>query len=140
VEQADLRRDDRVLDLGCGVGRLAFPLARYLSDRGSYEGLDVARASMEWCTAHICASHPNFRFTTADVTTQDNVRGEDPARYRFPYEDGSFDLVYAGSLFSHLLPTAAVNYLAETARVLRSGEGLSLPSSSSIGRRSVCSR
>jgi SAM-dependent methyltransferase len=42
-------------------------------------------------------------------------------RFRFPYEDGSFDLAIATSLFTHLLAPAAEHYVAESARVLAPG-------------------
>jgi hypothetical protein len=35
-----LKPTDRVLDLGCGIGRMAVPLTRYLTT-GSYEGIDI---------------------------------------------------------------------------------------------------
>ena len=34
-ELADLRPDERVLDVGCGVGRMAVPLAGYLRPAGT---------------------------------------------------------------------------------------------------------
>jgi SAM-dependent methyltransferase len=121
IELSDLKPTDRILDIGCGVGRMAFPLTRYLNERGHYDGLDIAKLSIDWCTENVTSRFANFCFTWADVTTQDDKRTHDPAQYRFPYDDESFDLVYAGSLFSHLQPAAAENYLAETARVLRTG-------------------
>lgn len=35
--------------------------------------------------------------------------------------DGSFDVVYAASVFTHLVPLVAANYLKESRRVLRKG-------------------
>jgi SAM-dependent methyltransferase len=39
----------------------------------------------------------------------------------FPYTDGEFDVVYAASVFTHLLPPAVLNYFKESRRVLREG-------------------
>src|SRR5687768_5417535 len=36
-----LRPEETVLDVGCGVGRMAVPLAGYLSPPGRYEGFDI---------------------------------------------------------------------------------------------------
>jgi SAM-dependent methyltransferase len=121
-EFCGLAPDHAVLDIGCGVGRLAVPLTRTLDARGRYEGFDVASYMIEWCGRHISSAHPNFRFTHADVRTStvDN-EGIDAADYVFPYADSSFDLAYAGSLFTHLTPDAAANYLRQIARVLRPG-------------------
>jgi SAM-dependent methyltransferase len=40
---------------------------------------------------------------------------------RFPYEDQSFDLAIATSVFTHLLDRAVAHYLQEAARVLAPG-------------------
>jgi hypothetical protein len=40
VEVGGLERSDRVLDIGCGTGRMAAPLVGWLD--GSYEGFDVS--------------------------------------------------------------------------------------------------
>src|SRR5688572_26220823 len=40
VEIAGLQPSHRVLDIACGVGRVAMPLATYLDDAGGYEGFD----------------------------------------------------------------------------------------------------
>src|SRR5437016_675518 len=39
---ADLRADDRVLDIGCGIGRMARVLVPVLAPPGSYDGFDIA--------------------------------------------------------------------------------------------------
>jgi SAM-dependent methyltransferase len=122
VEIAGLRRDERVLDVGCGIGRMARPLARHLSPHGSYDGFDVNRDGVAWC-ARRYRRHPNFRFQVADLFNRRyNPEGSLPAReYRFPYDDGSFDLVICTSVLTHLLEGDADHYLAEIARVLAPG-------------------
>ena len=40
---AQLSPDHRVLDIGCGTGRMAIPLTSFLSKKGSYEGFDIVR-------------------------------------------------------------------------------------------------
>ena len=46
---AGLAPDARMLDLGCGVGRIALPLTQYLSAAGTYDGIDVMPSSIRWC-------------------------------------------------------------------------------------------
>lgn len=123
TELAGLTPDQNVLDIGCGVGRLAMPLTKYLSNIGSYDGFDNARNVVVWCRRNISSRRSNFRFHLADVvsSTVPDANGIDAAEFKFPFSDASFDLAYAGSLFTHLLPNAAENYLAETARTLRPG-------------------
>lgn len=123
AELCGLTPEHKVLDIGCGVGRLAVPLTRTLGPKGGYEGFDVAPYMIDWCTRNITASHPNFRFTHANVktSTASHDKGVDAAEYVFPYQDATFDLAYAGSLFTHLTPAAATNYLRQIARVLKPG-------------------
>ena len=66
VDLCGLRPDERVLDVGSGVGRIALPLAGYL-ESGTYEGFDVIAASVRWCQENITPRHPNFVFQHADV-------------------------------------------------------------------------
>lgn len=118
---AGLEPHQRVLDVGCGIGRIARPLARYLDpQRGSYAGFDVNAQGIGWCRRRYGREHPNFGFRVADVYNRRyHPGGAFPAgEYRFPYEDGGFDLVIATSVFTHLLEDEADHYLAESARVL----------------------
>jgi SAM-dependent methyltransferase len=113
---------DRVLDIGCGIGRMALPLTRYL-DGGSYAGFDVGREMIRWCRRNITRRHPDFEFTWAPVhNSKYNPFGDRPGtEYRFPYEDSSFDFAFATSLFTHLKREETRHYLRETARVLKPG-------------------
>lgn len=123
VELGGLTPDQRVLDVGCGIGRMAVPLTRYLSARGSYDGFDIVPAGIAWCQSRITARFPNFRFQLADIHNSTyNPGGRSQAEaYRFPYDDGGFDLVVLTSVFTHLLPHELRRYLTECARVLRPG-------------------
>ena len=120
LQRNGLRAGDRVLDIGCGVGRVAIPLTRFLT--GSYEGFDIVRRWVRWCSRHITKRHPNFRFTHANIyNSHYNRRGVAASTFRFPYDDASFDFAFATSVFTHLDLDAARHYLAEAHRVLRPG-------------------
>lgn len=118
---AGLQREDAVLELGCGHGRTARGLLSYLRSPGRYVGVDVSKFRIDDASARITARWGNFQFVHADVRSADQnpQGGSDAASYRFPFDDGSFDVVYAASLFTHLLPDEAQNYLAEARRVLK---------------------
>ena len=86
LHRAHLQPNERVLDLGSGNGQKARVLATYLDSRGSYEGLDIVRAGIEWC--QLAYPHlPNFRFILADDlhSTHYNPKGRVRAEnYRLP--------------------------------------------------------
>jgi SAM-dependent methyltransferase len=120
----DLKPDSQVLDLGCHHGRLALGLLGYLRPpKGRYVGLDVQPRAIAWATEAMTSRYPLFTFVRADVHNQHyNRHGTVAAEeYRLPFDDASFDVVFAASLFTHLLPGAAANYLRECGRVLRVG-------------------
>jgi SAM-dependent methyltransferase len=123
VTLAGLRPDDRVLDVGCGAGRIAVPLTGYLSAAGRYEGFDAWAPGVRWCERNVTPRFPNFRFHRADLYNEFYTpRGKHRAsEYRFPYDDASFDVVLLTSVFTHLLPDDMENYLSEVARVLKPG-------------------
>jgi SAM-dependent methyltransferase len=122
VALAGLQPDHAVLDVGCGIGRMARPLADFLSSDGSYDGFDVNRDGIGWCRRRY-ARHRNFRFRVADLYNRRyNPGGAHAAsEYRFPYDDARFDLVVLTSVLTHLLEDEATHYVSEVARVLKPG-------------------
>lgn len=118
-----LQPDDRILDAGCGLGRVAWPLSRELDESGTYDGLDAVLVYLEWCNHGLGLDPARFRFHYLDVYSSFyNPNGSvRPEAVRFPFDDGAFSLVIATSLFTHLSAPAAANYLRETARVLAPG-------------------
>jgi SAM-dependent methyltransferase len=122
-ELGALRPDATVLDLGCGSGRIAAALSGYLSAEGRYEGLDVAAEPVAWCARTITPKFPKFRFLAWDVASpRYNPEGRvQPAEAVLPYPTGTFDLAFAGSVYTHLDLAGIARSLVEVARVLRPG-------------------
>jgi SAM-dependent methyltransferase len=122
VELAGLRPHERVLDVGCGTGRMAISLTRYLTT-GSYDGIDIVPKSITWCRMAFSRRYSNFRFHFADIYNKAyNAKGQVRAsEYRMPFETSSFDFVFLTSVFTHMLPGDLDNYLSEVARVLKPG-------------------
>src|SRR5262245_51373922 len=89
-----LTPNTRLLEIGCGVGRLAFELAPILTPHGSYAGFDISPEAIDWLVANYASRLPNYRFDLVDVTNR-RYRpdaGSDPAAARFPYADEDFDM------------------------------------------------
>lgn len=117
-----LRPNERVLDVGCGVGRIAIPLTKFLNSEARYEGFDVVPGGIDWCQKNITSRYPNFRFQLADIYNKHyHPSGKRASKYRFPYDDSSFDFICLASVFTHLLPPDMTNYFREISRVLTFG-------------------
>ena len=88
----------RVLDFGCGPGRVARIVAPLVE---SFTGVDVDEEAIAWCREHLPGTYLA-------------ISGEPP----LPVPDHSFDFVYAISVFTHLDEDKQDRWLAELARVL----------------------
>jgi ubiquinone/menaquinone biosynthesis C-methylase UbiE len=122
VELGGLSPSHRVLDVGCGIGRMARPLTKYLAS-GSYEGIDIVPEGIDWSRRVISERYPNFRFQLADVRNlMYNPQGRfEAAEYQFPFGDGEFDFTCLTSVFTHMRKREMERYLFEIARTLRPG-------------------
>lgn len=119
----EIKPTDKILDVGCGVGRIAIPLTNYLQNGGTYDGFDISPDGIKWCQDYITPKYPNFKFQVSDIyNSRYNPTGKVTASaYNFPYDSGTFDLICLTSVFTHLIAADLENYLSEIARVLKSG-------------------
>lgn len=120
IKHAGLQPNHRVLDFGCGIGRLASPLVKYLTEEGSYVGLEVNAKAVEWCAENISAVASNFAFHHIDVfndwyNPDATARTED---YILPFEEQSFQTSVLSSVFTHLSEEESENYLLQIGRVM----------------------
>ncbi len=105
----DVRAADGILDFGCGVGRMI----RWLAEEAEAQpvwGVDIEVPAIRWAQQHLS---PPFNFSTC--TTLPHL----------PFEDRTFGLVYAGSVFSHIEDLADA-WLLELRRITRPGGHLYL--------------
>lgn len=123
LDFAGLAPSHDVLDPGCGLGRMAHPLTRFLAPEARYAGFDVSAEAIDWAEKHIAPLHPGFHFTRVDLRNRlYNPKGTlEAAEFAFPYPDAGFDVALLASVFTHLLPPVLRHYLAELHRTLRPG-------------------
>lgn len=116
--------ESSVLDIGSGIGRMAVPFTKFLSEKGRYEGFDIVKKGVDWCNNNISKRYPNFNFKLIPLKNDlynlstDKVASE----LKFPYENESFDFVFLTSVFTHMMPADLENYVQEIQRVLQSGK------------------
>ena len=113
--------NQRVLDIGCGPGRMAIPLTTYLSNQGSYEGVDTWSEAVEWCQENITPRFGNFGFRS--IENLGPVSGSTDASIAsvtFPFEDGSFEFAILVAI-SQLDERTFRSYMSEAGRLLGPG-------------------
>lgn len=92
----------RILDWGCGCGRLARYTARL--PNVALTGCDIDADNVAWCAEHLLG-----RFASTTLTPP------------LPFVDASFDLVYGVSVFTHLREPLQNAWLDELRRVTAPG-------------------
>lgn len=104
LKHLGLQPEHRLIDVGCGSGRLASQLANYLS--GEYVGIDVVPDLFQYAQNR-CA-RDDWRFYAAPGTT-------------IPEPDQSADFIVFFSVFTHLQFEETYRYLKDAKRVLKPG-------------------
>jgi len=122
TELAGLKPDEKVLEIGYSIGRMAVPLAKYMTQNGSYEGIGVVSKDVYWCKKNL-SNCSNFNFRSADINHPSHNPGgkHSASEYKLPFEDNSFNFAFLISAFTHMLPEEMENLLGEVARVLKKG-------------------
>ena len=92
-----------ILDFGCGCGRV---IRHFHSlKRARMYGTDYNPRLVDWCRSNL-------------LFAEFGVNGLSPPLI---YGDGSFDLIYAFSVFTHLSEELQLSWIAELSRVLKPG-------------------
>ncbi len=110
-----------VVDIGCGIGRMAVAMSKRLREI-RYVGFDVVNYGILWCRKRFSAL-PGYRFVHANIfNTFYNPRGSEAgSSYRFPVSDSAADFVCATSVFTHMPASEVTHYLRETSRCMKRG-------------------
>lgn len=122
AETASLSPSSTLLDIGCGVGRLAIGICEELGGIERYLGVDVRRPVIAWAHRHLTSFDQRLHFQHLNVPNERyNPSGQDhPDRDILPIADDMADVVYSYSVFSHMRADDVERYLHEICRVLSS--------------------
>ena len=121
AQEAGMRADARILDIGCGAARFLTGLLATYGSVKEYLGLDVRKTPIDWGReAFNNPAFGNIRFKQIDAFNARYYASGEPvtASSRLPIEDNSFDFVMLYSVFTHMTVDDTRTYLSEIARVL----------------------
>jgi SAM-dependent methyltransferase len=120
IESLGCTQESRVLDIGCGQGRLPIGILRVIGGL-DYLGIDVDRKSIDWCKRHIERNYPSFKFKHLNLYNErysrDGVKIDES--FSFNVVGRSVDIIYLYSVFSHMIERDMRIYLGEFSRILK---------------------
>src|SRR5262249_22818485 len=95
VNAGEITNQTRIVDVGCGVGRLAIGLILD-GHQPKYLGIDSHDRFIWWCKRYIQREHPSFRFQHLNVENERYNRGGEPITETFclPVSNGYADVVH----------------------------------------------
>lgn len=100
-----LLQNKKVLDWGCGPGRVIRHMPAVFGHNCEFYGTDYNKDSIEWCRKNL----PGIVFNHNSLEA------------KLPYGDNYFDCVYGISIFTHLSEAMHLAWAKELLRVLKPG-------------------
>jgi ubiquinone/menaquinone biosynthesis C-methylase UbiE len=107
---AGITAQDRVLDLGCGIGNILIALAEQIDFTHPATGVDISPELIRIGEREI-----------AGAGLPDRIELRVAPATRLPFEDGTFDVVLTSHVLKHLDDDTLLASFREVARVLRPG-------------------
>jgi len=135
VENLPLRRNDVVLDFGCGIGRTSVYLAEFLNEGGQVIGSDIVPGQIQFCREQFansfqnatfyCVQSRNIQYETLINATTDATPTIDEETFFLKHRE-VFDVIVALSVFTHFDPSMAAHFFENLRDVTKRGGHLFL--------------
>jgi len=110
LKAASITAQDKVLDLGCGIGNILIALAERTDFSRPPVGVDVSPELIRIGEREL-----------ARAGLRDRIRLQVAPATRLPFDDGSFDVVLTSHVLKHLDDETLLTSFREVVRVLRPG-------------------
>jgi len=130
----NLKGDEKVLDVGCGLGKATIGVAKLLN-KGKVIGIDI------WDRMDIINASPERAYENAEIeAVSDKVEFRTGDAFSIPFHDNSFDVVVAASLLDSFgSDSKRLKFLSEALRVLKpDGKFLSMEPLRNLGMVIAC--
>ncbi len=95
--------DKRILDWGCGPGRIIRHMPEVINTNCEFFATDYNEKSIDWCSKNI----EGIAFNKNELKAS------------LPYETSSMDIIYGNSIFTHLSEQMHYDWFEELHRVLK---------------------
>lgn len=112
LQDCGLEPNHTLLDLGCGIGRLACVVVPWLEAAGAYIGTDVSPTMLARAERRLAETVAQPACSVRLLKQEGNA---------FPLEPGSVDMVCAFSVFTHIEHEDAYALLQDARRIIRPG-------------------
>lgn len=96
-------KDKKILDWGCGPGRVIRHLPPVIGNSCEYYGTDYNKQTIDWCSKNL--TKINFNWNSLEA--------------KLPYADNFFDVIYGISIFTHLSEQLHYDWYNELHRILK---------------------
>ncbi len=96
-------KNKKILDWGCGPGRIIRHLPHVIGNGCEYFGTDYNKKSIDWCSKNLADIHFNKNSLNAQL----------------PYNDNFVDVIYGISIFTHLSEKLHYDWYNELYRILK---------------------
>ncbi len=96
-------KDLKILDWGCGPGRVIRHMPEAIGNGCEFYGTDYNEKSIQWCTQNL----PGIHFNTNTLAA------------KLPYPDNYFGVIYGISIFTHLSEQLHYDWYHELHRILK---------------------
>ena len=113
----------KILDWGCGPGRISRHLPTILDKSCAVYGTDYNKTTINWCKKNLT----NIHFSDNELVPPLN------------YSEGEFDVVYGISIFTHLSKEMHFAWIDELSRILKKGGILFITTQTEVFRMKLSS-